>query len=153
VTRVVPQRVAFGRKMVWPKLSKRGRPAQFRFHELAISLFLGPFDRRDIWRLAQSPVPIRVASVYSHRFGDEMDPVADTNLVLAVQRRQFAMAGMKDRANGVAAVGCGGAPGRVSGGGERAGNRGQRAACGRDGPALRSVQALKFGTTRRQRGC
>ena len=153
MARVVPQRVAFGRKMAWPKLSKRGWPAQFRFDELAIPLFLDPLDGRDISRLAHTPVSINVAGVYSHRFSDELDPVADTNAVLAVQRREFAMAGMKDRANSVAVVGCGSAPSPLGGGGERAGNRGQRAACGRDGRALRSVQALKFGTTRRQRGC
>ena len=56
-----------------------------------------------------------------------MDPVSDAN-VLAIQRGQFAMAGMKDRANSVAAVLGGSAPGAAGSGGESAGDRGKRAA-------------------------
>src|ERR1700722_18078255 len=113
--------------MAWPKLSKRAWPAEFRFDELAIPLLLGSLDRGDIWRLADAPISIGVAGVYSHRFSDELDPVADTNVVPAVQRRQFAMAGMKDRANSVAAIRGGSAPSPFSGCGERAGNCGKRA--------------------------
>jgi hypothetical protein len=88
------------------------RPARWRRH-----LEPRPFASLDTrrWRL-------------SHRLSDEMHPVPDTNVVLAVERRQFAMAGMKDRANSVTAVRGGSAPSTASGGGKRAGNRGKRAA-------------------------
>ena len=78
--------------------------------------------------LACPPFSIGVASLDFHRFSDEMHPVADVNAVLAVQRRQFAMAGMKDCADGVASVLDRGAPGAPSGVGKGAGNRSQRAA-------------------------
>jgi hypothetical protein len=57
-----------------------------------------------------------------------MDPVSDTNVLLAIQRGQFAMAGMKDCADRVAAVLGSSAPGTTSGGRESAGNHHNRAA-------------------------
>ena len=109
-------------------LSGRERPSQLGFDELVVSLFFGPFDRGDIWSAARPPVSVRVAGVYSHGLSDQMHPVPDANFVLAVERRQFAVAGMKNRTDNVA-TGYGGGRPRITGcGGQGAGYGGQGAA-------------------------
>jgi len=109
-------------------LSGRERPSQLGFDELVVPLFFGPFDRGDIWSAARPPVSVRVAGVYSHGLSDQMHPVPDANFVLAVERRQFTVAGMKNRTDDVA-TGYGGGRPRITGcRGQGAGYRGKGAA-------------------------
>ena len=121
-------------------LSGRERPSQLGFDELVVSLFFGSFDRGDIWSAARPPVSVRVAGVYSHGLSYQMHPIPDANFVLAVERRQFAVAGMKNRTDNVATgygggrpriMGCGGQGRRVRGPG--------RCTYGRDAPAPRPI--------------
>jgi len=50
-----------------------------------------------------TPTNIRVAGFDTHCFGEELNPVPDSDVVATVERCEFAMARMKDRAHGVGA--------------------------------------------------
>jgi hypothetical protein len=107
---------------------QRGRLSQFGFYKCMVPGLIGPFYCSDIGRAALTPVKICIAGVYPHRFSDELDPIPDANIVLAIESRQFAVAGMKDRTNRVAMFCDGCRPRIVSGGRQGSGDCSEGAA-------------------------
>src|SRR6185503_10050093 len=93
------------------KLLSRGRLAQLRLYESLIPRLVRPLDGGDVRRSARAPPQIRIARLQPHGLGDELDPVPDANAVLAVERRQLAVARVKDGADRIAAARAGGIPG------------------------------------------
>src|SRR5262245_64304065 len=77
------------------------RRAQFRFNQRLIARRLSALDGRDIGRGAIAPPNIGIAGLDTHCFGNELNPVPDSDVVAAVERCELAMAWMKDRARGV----------------------------------------------------
>ena len=89
------------------------RLSQFWLNECPIPGRTGLLDRRDIGRASLTPAEICVARGNAHCFREELDPVPHANIVRAIKRHKFAVAGMENRADGVATLRKRGRPCRV----------------------------------------